>query len=263
MDRDDTYTSAYNHNDNFDDMKNIIDAKMNAQIEKFKALIKNRKRSSSSSRRRSSAQASELPSPARSHRHWHQHSHEEIMTPASRRPMMNKREFHEIDTNHYSMTSPTTLASLHFHMRHLHRQAPQKKLPKIKSASSTSYYDFDTKYKTPFYGTHDPEEYLEWERKMDTYLKLLQVPPKDQVKCATRNFHDYASTWWLHTSLKSFDKSWSKTNKALWREFVPPTYIEHLQRHLETTIQGSKSIDEYFMKMKKSLRRSGMATPFG
>lgn len=100
---------------------------------------------------------------------------------------------------------------------HLRRQAPQDKLPKLKTATSTSYYDFDI----PFYGTHDPEEYLEWERKMDTYLKLLEVPSVDQVKCATRNFHDYASTWWLHIPSKSLDMSWSKTKKAMRREFVP------------------------------------------
>ena len=29
---------------------------------------------------------------------------------------------------------------------------------------------------------------------------------------------------------------------------------EHLQRQLENTIQGSKSLDEYFVKMKKALR---------
>ncbi|KAE8813027.1 gag-pol polyprotein [Hordeum vulgare] len=69
-------------------------------------------------------------------------------------------------------------------------EAPQEKLTKIKSATSTSYYDFDTDFEIPFYGTQDPKEYLEWERNMDTYLKLLQVPSEDQVKCAARNFHD-------------------------------------------------------------------------
>ena len=65
--------------------------------------------------------------------------------------------------------------------------------------TSTSYYDLDIDHEIPFYGTLEPEEYLEWERLMDDYLKLHQVPPDDQVKSTTRNFHDYASTWWLHT----------------------------------------------------------------
>ncbi|KAE8790445.1 Tyrosyl-tRNA synthetase [Hordeum vulgare] len=63
-------------------------------------------------------------------------------------------------------------------MKHLHRQAPQDKLTKIKSVTSTSYYDFDIDFKIPSYGTHDAKEYLNWERKMDTYVKLLQVPLK-------------------------------------------------------------------------------------
>ena len=97
---------------------------------------------------------------------------------------------------------------------HLRQQAPQdyaqEKLPKLKSATSTSYYDLDIDHMIPFYGTQESEEYLEWECLMDDYLKLHQVPPEDQVKCATRNFHDYASTWWLHTPSESYGMSWHK-----------------------------------------------------
>ena len=123
MDRQSTSTSVYNHNDEFDAMKKNLDAKMQAQMEELKALIKTGKRSSSSSRRRSSAHASELPSPARSHRHRHPHRQE--------------REGQELNTNHRSMTSPSTVASSPLDMRHLRRQAPQDyiqaKLPKLKS----------------------------------------------------------------------------------------------------------------------------------
>lgn len=96
---------------------------------------------------------------------------------------------------------------------------------------------------------------------MDDYLKLHQVPAKDQVKCATRNFHDYASTRWLHAPSKTYDMSWPKMKRALRREFVPPTYMEQLLRQLENTTQGSKSIDKYFKEMKKALRRGSMDDP--
>src|SRR4051812_8716683 len=146
-------------------------------------------------------------------------------------------------------------------MRHLRPQAPQEKLPKLKSATSTSYYNLDNDHKIPFYVTQEPEEYLAWERLMDDYLKLHQVPPEDQVKCATRNFHDYVSTWWFHTPSESYDMSWPKTKRASRREFVPPTYTEQLLRQLENTIQESKSIDEYFKEMKHALRRAGVDDP--
>ena len=68
MDRQSTPPLVYNNNDEFDATKNFIDAKMQAQMEEIKALIKYYKRSPLSSRRRSRAHASELPSPARSHR---------------------------------------------------------------------------------------------------------------------------------------------------------------------------------------------------
>jgi len=159
-------------------------------------------------------------------------------------------------------SSPSNFkASAPLDIRHLRQYAPQEKLPKLKSATSTSYYDLDTDHELPFYGTQDPEEYLEWERKMDDYLKLHQVPSEDQVKCATSIFHDYASTWWLHTPSKSFNMSWPKTKKAMRREFFPTTYTEHLRCQLENTIQGSKSLDEYFMEMKKALRRASVDDP--
>ena len=120
---------------------------------------------------------------------------------------------------------------------HLRPQEVQEKLPKLKSATSMRYYNLDIDHVIPFYGTQEPEEYLEWERLMDDYLKLHQVPSEDQVKCATRNFHDYALAWWLHTPSESYDMSWPKTKRALRREFMPPTYTEQLQRQLENTIQ--------------------------
>ena len=123
--------------------------------------------------------------------------------------------------------TPTTLASSPSDFKasspsdiwHLRQQAPQdyaqEKLPKLKSATSTSYYDLDTDHEIPFYGTLEPEGYLKWERLMDDYLKLHQVPSEDQVKCATRNFHNYASTWWLHTPSESYNMSWPKTKRAM------------------------------------------------
>ena len=117
-----------------------------------------------------------------------------------------------------------------------------------------SYYDLDTDHEIPFYGTQDPEEYLEWECKMDDYLKLHQVPSEEQVKCATRSFHNYALTWWLHAPSRTFNMSWPKMKRAMRQEFVPSTYTENLLRRLENNIQGSKYLDEYLMEMKKSLR---------
>ena len=193
MDRQGISPSVYNNNDEFDATNNSNDAKMDDQMKELKVLIKSYKRSSSSSRRRSSAHPSELPSSARSHRHRHHHQ--------------QGREGQDLNTNNRSTTSPSPLASSPSDfkassptdIRHLRPQVPQdynqEKLPKLKSTTSTSYYDLVNDHEIPFYGTQDPKEYLEWERKMDNYLELHQVPSEEQVKCATSNFHDYASTW--------------------------------------------------------------------
>ena len=51
-------------------------------------------------------------------------------------------------------------------MWHLRRHEPQEYAqeppPQLKYATSTSYYDLDIDHAIPFYGTHEPEEYLEW-----------------------------------------------------------------------------------------------------
>ena len=152
MDRQGISPSFYN-NDEFGATKNNSDTKMQARMEEIKALIKSYKRSSSYSRRRSSACASEPPSPARSHRHRHHHHHE--------------REGQEPNTNNHSTTSPSPLASLPHEfnassltdIQHLRQQAPQdyaqENLPKLKSATSTSYYDLDIDHTIPFYGTQE------------------------------------------------------------------------------------------------------------
>ena len=151
MDRQGISSSVYNNNNEFDAMQNSTDAKMQAQMEEIKALIKSYKRSSSSLRRSSRAHASELPSPARSHRHRHHHQQE--------------HEGQELNTNNRSTTSPSPLASSPSDfkassptdIRHLRQQEPQgydqEKLPKLKSATSMSYYDLDIDHVIPFYGT--------------------------------------------------------------------------------------------------------------
>ena len=133
MDRQGISSSVYNNNDEFDATQNSTNAKLQAQMDENKALIKSYKRSSSSSIRRSRAHASELPSPARSHRHRCHHHHE--------------REGHELNTNNRSTTSPSPLAyspsdfkaSSPMDIRHFRPQAPQEKFPELKSATSTSY----------------------------------------------------------------------------------------------------------------------------
>ena len=108
MDRQSTSPSVYKNNDEFDAMKNHLDAKMDAQMEDLKSLIKTGKRSSSSSRRRSSAHAFEIPSPVRSNQH-RQHQRQE-------------HEGQEVNTNHRSPTLPSILGCLSAKMPHVQRR---------------------------------------------------------------------------------------------------------------------------------------------
>ena len=115
---------------------------------------------------------------------------QQALLHAKSKPHDHKRRPRDKHHQDGATATPTTLASSPSDFKasspldiwHLRQQAPQdyaqEKLPKLKSATSTSYYDLDTDNEIPFYGTQEPEEYLEWERLMDNYLKLHQVPPK-------------------------------------------------------------------------------------
>ena len=154
MDRQGVSSLVYNNDDEFDATNNSTDTNMQAPMDEMKALIKSYKRSSSSSRRCSRAHASELPSLARSHRHRHHHQQE--------------CEGQELYTNNRSKTSPSPLASSPSDfkapsptdIRHLRQQEPQdytqEKLPKLKSTTSTSYYDLDTVQIHPYVACLNP-----------------------------------------------------------------------------------------------------------
>ena len=128
---------------------------------------------------------------------------------------------------------------------------PPSTCSELKTTTHTSYFDYDDNIELHFYGTHDPEEYLEWEEKMDNYFLHHQVHSKDKVKRSTRNFYNYAHTWWVHKpSTSRSRKSWSRLKRAMRREFLPSTLSEDLRPHLENTTQGSKTLEEYLVEMK-------------
>ena len=165
--------------------------KLKDQLRDMVADYKSSSPSSSSRRRRASRSSSERPRDASASRprphlhgdHHHvrdQHRHEGQVTSKQRvhddderhllRAQARQRHHHhqeregqELYTNNRSTTSPSPLASSPSDfkasspsdIRHLRQQAPQdyaqEKLPKLKSATSTSYYDLDTDHEIPFW----------------------------------------------------------------------------------------------------------------
>src|ERR1041385_961931 len=133
--------------------------------------------------------------------------------------------------------------------------------PELKTSTLMSYFDSDDDVELHFHGTHDPEEYLEWEEKWESYFAHHQVDFEEHVERATRHFFDYAFTWWVHQSSPSPHMSWSMLKGAMRQEFVPSTLSEDLRHHLEHTTQGLKPLDEYFLVMKQALQRAGEDDP--
>ena len=131
----------------------------------------------------------------------------------------------------------------------------------LKITNHTSYFNYDNDIELHFYGTHDPEEYLEWEEKMDNYFLHEQVHSKDKVKRTRRHFYDYVHTWWVHRPSMGSPKSWSRLKRAMRREFLPSTFSEDLGRQLWKITQGSKPLDEYLLEIKQALRRAGEDDP--
>ena len=78
----------------------------------------------------------------------------------------------------------------------------------------------------PFYGSDDPEEYLEWVQNME--LELKKFSETKQVLRATLEFDEYASKWWKCHHKRRVVKTWNDLKVIMRKEFVPGSYENDL-----------------------------------
>jgi hypothetical protein len=110
----------------------------------------------------------------------------------------------------------------------------------------------------PFYGSTNPEEFLDWKEQMVYELELQDFPKVKKVSQVVLEFEDYAHEWWKKYLHKRFIKCWKYLKKAMRKEFVPHEYEMILLRHLKCIKQGSKSVQSYHDKLSSAMHQANI-----
>ncbi|XP_024007271.1 uncharacterized protein LOC112083475 [Eutrema salsugineum] len=113
-----------------------------------------------------------------------------------------------------------------------------------------------------FRGTADPEEYLEWEKKIELVFNCRDYTTEHKIKLAPTEFKDYALSWWdnLVTTRRRIGEdpieSWNQLKAIMRRRFVPSHYHRELHFKLRSLTQGSRSVEEYYKEMETLMMRA-------
>jgi hypothetical protein len=110
----------------------------------------------------------------------------------------------------------------------------------------------------PFYGSVDPEEFLDWKEQMEYELELQDFLEAKKVSRAALEFEDYAHERWKKYLHKHFVKCWEDLKKAMRKEFVPREYELILLRRLKHIKQGSKSVQSYHDELSLALLQANI-----
>ncbi|XP_056855037.1 uncharacterized protein LOC130504448 [Raphanus sativus] len=119
------------------------------------------------------------------------------------------------------------------------------------------------KLKIPeFKGTADPEEYLEWEKKIELVFNCRDYTAEYKMKLAPTEFKEYALSWWdnLVTARRRAGdfpvETWDQMKVIMRKRFVPSHYHRELHFKLRTLSQGSRSVEEYYKEMETLMLRA-------
>jgi hypothetical protein len=121
------------------------------------------------------------------------------------------------------------------------------------------------KLKIPaFHGTDNPDTYLEWEQKIELVFLCQECLQSNKVKIAATKFYNYALSWWdqLVTSRRRTRdypiKTWNQLKFVMRKRFVPSYYHRELHQRLRNLVQGSKTVEEYFLEMETLMLRADL-----
>ncbi|XP_052173798.1 uncharacterized protein LOC127789074 [Diospyros lotus] len=121
------------------------------------------------------------------------------------------------------------------------------------------------KMKIPsFQGRNDPEAYLEWEKKIEMIFECHNYSEAKKVKLAVIEFTDYAIIWWDQLVLSRRRNgerpvaTWGEIKTLIRRQFIPNHYFRDLYQKLQTLMQGSKSVEEYYKEIEVAMIRANV-----
>nr|XP_027098825.1 uncharacterized protein LOC113718104 [Coffea arabica] len=121
------------------------------------------------------------------------------------------------------------------------------------------------KIKIPsFQGKSNPEAYLEWEQRIEMVFECQDYTDEQKVKLATLEFTDYAIVWWeqKRTSRRRNRErqisTWEELRTTMQKWFVPTHYYRDLYQRLQTLVQGSRSVEDYYKEIEITILRANI-----
>nr|XP_027124151.1 uncharacterized protein LOC113740831 [Coffea arabica] len=113
-----------------------------------------------------------------------------------------------------------------------------------------------------FQGKSSPEAYLEWEQRIEMVFECQDYTDDQKVKLATLEFTDYAIVWWEQerTSRRRNRErqisTWEELRTTMRKRFVPGHYYRDLYQRLQTLVQGSRTVEDYYKEMEITMLRA-------
>ncbi|XP_020686424.1 uncharacterized protein LOC110102428 [Dendrobium catenatum] len=112
--------------------------------------------------------------------------------------------------------------------------------------------DFRVKLDIPFFdGKLHIEDYLDWERAVETFIDYMEIPPEKQVKYVACRLRGGASAWWMQIQQsrrregKGPVRNWYRLKQLLRGHYLPTDYEQMLYHQYQHCAQGSRSVSDY------------------
>ncbi|XP_028556143.1 uncharacterized protein LOC114581024 [Dendrobium catenatum] len=112
--------------------------------------------------------------------------------------------------------------------------------------------DFRVKLDIPFFdGRLHIEDYLDWERSVETFFEYMDIEPEKQVKYVACRLKGGASAWWQQVTQsrrregRGAVRNWLRMKQLLRGHFLPTDYEQMLYVQYQHCTQGARSVNEY------------------
>jgi hypothetical protein len=112
---------------------------------------------------------------------------------------------------------------------------------------------------SPFNGSYDAEDYLDWEMTVEQKFSSHLVPEQHRVRQVTSDFKDFALIWWNELAALGLQPhTWDGLKTAMHQRFVLPSYQRDLRKKLKRLDQGDMSVQDYYAELQKGMIRAGV-----
>ncbi|KAI0530516.1 hypothetical protein KFK09_000060 [Dendrobium nobile] len=112
--------------------------------------------------------------------------------------------------------------------------------------------EFKVKLDIPYFdGKLHIEDFLDWERAIETFFEYMEIEPEKQVKYVACRIKGGASAWWqqvLQTRRregKGQVRNWPKMKQLLRGHYLPTDYEQMLYLQYQHCVQGNRSVNDY------------------